>query len=194
MAHIIVESDATNSAAGSDDGASGPFVFSVETIDLLALLSFGYAEPFGSQHQLTRFVRRLRQHHDIDVTPLMTFYDRDVTDAEDLANLEAAWQSAAPLAGTLRATLSALQDDQETAALLDGFGQLAVLLPELASMADWAAARDAQIRLSFSMQPTSAAPAAGPTPKQSSPGSSTTRLNRSGQQAVAGDAMTEPAE
>ena len=118
MAHIIVESDATNSAAGSDDGASGPFVFSVETIDLLALLSFGYAEPFGSQHQLTRFVRRLRQHHDIDVTPLMTFYDRDVTDAEDLANLEAAWQSAAPLAGTLRATLSALQDDQEIAGWL----------------------------------------------------------------------------
>jgi hypothetical protein len=155
--HVIVESDASQPERDPSD----LFSFSVETIDLLALLSFGYAEPFGSQHQLTRFVRRLRQKHSIDITPLMTFYDRDVTDAEDLANLDAAWQPAAALSTTLQATLTALGDDRETAALLDGFDQLHTLLPELSAMADWAAAREARIRLSFSMDPPAADQASG---------------------------------
>jgi hypothetical protein len=155
--HVIVESDASQPERGPSD----LFTFSVETIDLLALLSFGYAEPFGSQHQLTLFVRRLRQQHGIDITPLMTFYDRDVTDAEDLANLEAAWQPAAALSATLQATLAAVSDDQKTATLLEGFDQLNTLLPELAAMADWAATREARIRLSFSMDPPSADQASG---------------------------------
>lgn len=157
MPHVIVESDASQPEGSPSD----LFTFSVETIDLLALLSFGYAEPFGSQHQLTLFVRRLRQQHGIDITPLMTFYDRDVTDDEDLANLEAAWQPAAALSATLQATLAALSDDAKTAALLDGFDQLNILLPELSAMADWAAAREARIRLSFSMDPAPADQANG---------------------------------
>ena len=142
MPQLIVESDADQ---------AGPFTFSVESSDLLALLSFGYAEPFGSQHPLTEFVRHLRRDLGIDVAPLATFYDHDANDAEDAANLAAAWQEPAPLAGSAAAAHAALVDDRSNEALRTDFPNLPTLLTELTAMAAWASEHGARIRLSFTL-------------------------------------------
>ena len=142
MPRLIVESNAVGAA---------PFAFSADSGDLLALLSFGYAEPFGSQHPLTVFVRRLKTSHGVDVTPLVTFYDHDVSDAQDAANLEAAWQDPAPLAIAARAAAGVVRTDPAAAEMQADYPALSTLLLELAEMSDRAAAQAARIRLSFRM-------------------------------------------
>ncbi len=143
MPSLFVESDANE---------RGPFVFRQDPTDLLALLSFGLAEPFGSQHALTELVRRLKRVHGIDPTPLLTFYDRDVEDAVDQANLDAAWQNAVGLRDCLRAVRRAIAADPEAERYLAGFPAVPDLLLELERMAEWTAARTARIRISFSMR------------------------------------------
>ena len=82
--------------------------FSTDPRPLLALISFGVAEPFGTQHPLTEVIRGLKRGHGIDVGPLLTFYDRDVEDAEDAAKLDAAWQPAAALRDCVAAARAAI--------------------------------------------------------------------------------------
>ena len=142
MPALYVESDAPE---------MGPFEFHGDAQPLLALLSFGVAEPFGTQHPLTEFVRRLKRAHKIDVEPLLTFYDRDTEDAEDEAKLAAAWQSAEALRDCLGAMRAVLASDEATAALLSEEPALPELLVQLQHMAEWAADRAARIRLSFSL-------------------------------------------
>jgi hypothetical protein len=142
MSELIVESDAPQ---------PGPFAFSVDSSDLLALCSFGYAEPLGSQHPLADFMGRLRTNGGIDVTPLTTFYDRDTTDPADSVNLDAAWQDPAPLAVVAAAASAALAVDAAHETLLADFPNLATLLDDLTAMASWSSARSARIRLSFTL-------------------------------------------
>ena len=142
MSELIVESDAPE---------PGPFAFSVDSGDLLALCSFGYAEPLGSQHPLADFMRRLRTEGGIDVTPLTTFYDRDTTDPADTVNLEAAWQDPAPLAVVAAAARTALAADAANETPLADFPNLATLLDELTAMASSANKHSARIRLSFTL-------------------------------------------
>jgi hypothetical protein len=142
MSELIVESDAPE---------PGPFAFRVDSGDLLALCSFGYAEPLGSQHPLADFMRRLRTEGRVDVTPLTTFYDRDTTDPADTVNLDAAWQDPAPLAVAAAAARAALADDAADETLLADFPNLATLLDDLTAMASWSSARAARIRLSFTL-------------------------------------------
>ncbi len=142
MPHLFVESDAAE---------PGPFRFTRDAEDLLALLSFGVAEPFGSMHPLTQLVRRLRRERGLDLTPLLTFYDRNVEDAADAANLEAAWQDAAALRECVVAVRAALADDAEAVPLTADFPAIPPLLGELEGMAAWAAEREARIRISFSL-------------------------------------------
>lgn len=135
----------------TDDAAAGDLSFEGDASDLLALLSFGVAEPFGSQHPLTQLVRRLKHDHGLDVGPLLTFYDRDVDDAVDAANLEAAWQDAAALRDCVGAVRRALADDASAMPLLASFEAIPDLLHQLEQMAARAAAGDARIRVSFSL-------------------------------------------
>ena len=95
-------------------------------------------------------MRHLRRDRGLDPTPLTTYYDRDGSEAADAENLEAAWQAAAPLGSIARAARLAL-DDESGQVLGDDFPHLATLLAELETMASWAAARDARIRLSFTL-------------------------------------------
>ncbi len=125
--------------------------FAREASDLLALLSFGVAEPFGSQHPLTQLVRRLKTVHGLDVGPLLTFYDRDVEDALDAVNLEAAWQEPGALGDCVAAVQAALAGDAEAGRLLAGYEAIPDLLSELGRMAATAAKQEARIRISFSL-------------------------------------------
>ena len=142
MPALYVESDAPE---------PGPFRFRSDAGALLALISFGVAEPFGTQHPLTEFVRRLKRQHAVEVEPLLTFYDRDVEDAEDAVKLEAAWQPAPALRDCLDAIGAALRADAALAAYLGETPELPALLLELRQMAAWAATREARIRMSFSL-------------------------------------------
>ena len=121
--------------------------FSTDPRPLLALISFGVAEPFGTQHPLTEVIRGLKRGHGIDVGPLLTFYDRDVEDAEDAAKLDAAWQPAAALRDCVAAARAAIAADVALAELASGEPELPTLLAELEAMA--AAAGAGRIRLSF---------------------------------------------
>ena len=142
MSTLFVETDHEAAAALRFDG---------DASDLLALLSFGVAEPFGSQHPLTQLVRRLKREHGLDVGPLLTFYDRDVDDAVDAANLEAAWQDAALLRDCVGAVRAALAGDAAATALLAGFEAIPDLLRQLEQMSAQAAVDKARIRVSFSL-------------------------------------------
>ena len=102
-------------------------------------------------HPLTQLVRHLTQERQINLAPLLTFYDREVADAVDAANLAAAWQPAAPLRDCIAAVRAAMAGDDRAAALLAGFERIPALLTDLEQMAQWAADRGARIRLSFSL-------------------------------------------
>ncbi len=121
--------------------------FSTDPRPLLALISFGVAEPFGTQHPLTELIRGLKRGHGIDVGPLLTFYDRDVEDAEDAAMLDAAWQPAAALRDCAAAARAAIAADMALAELAAGEPDLPALLADLEAMA--AAVGEGRIRLSF---------------------------------------------
>ena len=138
MPALFVETDPTAAAAPR---------FSTDPRPLLALISFGVAEPFGTQHPLTELIRGLKQTHRVDVAPLLTFYDRDVEDAEDAAKLDAAWQPAAALRDCVAAARAAIADDAALAALAATEPDLPALLADLEAMAATAGA--GRIRLSF---------------------------------------------
>lgn len=143
----------------TDPPSPVPLRFSTDARPLLALLSFGIVEPYGTQHPLTELIRRLKKTHAIDVLPLLTFYDRDTEDAEDEAKLAAAWQPAAALRDCLAAARAAIARDDEAAALVATEATLPQLLVDLETMA--ATAGDGQIRISFSLAEGSPSEGAG---------------------------------
>ena len=153
MSTLFVEMSLVEADGSAEPGgrAAGTLSFTGDASDLLALLSFGVAEPFGSQHPLTQLIRRLKRLHGLDVGPLLTFYDRDVDDAVDAANLAAAWQDAASLRDCVGAVRAALTDDAEAMPLLEGFEAIPDLLDQLEQMSAQAAADGARIRVSFSL-------------------------------------------
>ncbi len=142
MTRFYVETDPPDPA---------PPGFRTDPAPLLALLSFGVAEPFGSMHPLTVLVRRLRWAHHLDVSPLLTFYDRHAETAEDRVNLEAAWQDAAPLRDCAASVQRTLGGDAEAPRLLAGFESIPDLLADLGACAGRAVERGARIRLSFAL-------------------------------------------
>ena len=118
--------------------------------DLLALISFGTAEPFGSLHPLTELVRRLHNLHLVDMRPLLTFYDRDVEDDVDGATLEAARQPANRLEQCVRDVPAAIAADEQAPSLLAEDPAVPELLAELEPLAT--AAASARMRISFSLR------------------------------------------
>lgn len=139
MPRLIVESDAP---------AASDFRFQHDTTDLLALLSFGSAARFGAAHPLAQLVRRLTERG-LSLEPLLTFYDRNVEDAVDAANLAAAWQEPVPLRDCAAATRAAIAADAATLTLWHDFPLLPSLLAELAGFASVAAGDGARIRMTF---------------------------------------------
>ena len=138
----------------ADPPPPAPLGFSTDPLPLLALISFGLAEPFGTEHPLTELVRRLKHRHAIEILPLLTFYDRDTEDAEDEAKLDAAWQPAAGLRECVAAVRAVLSSDEEMAGLLSEAREPALpgLLAELESMAaDIVARGGGRVRISFSL-------------------------------------------
>ena len=97
-----------------DNPVVGALEFKRDPTDLLAFMSFAIAEPLGSQHPLTNLARRLKKDFDINLTPLLTFYDNDIEDDVDAINLEAAWQDAAALNICITEIQTVLEKDERS--------------------------------------------------------------------------------
>ena len=131
-----------------------PAAFGGEPGVVLGFAAWAYSVRFGGQHELARAALRMQRRHKVDLGPLLRYADRDAEDEADRQALERAWQDAAPLAACCRAAAAAAASgDEELDALLDGYGDLAPRLEELAAMCEWAAEREARVRLSFDLGP-----------------------------------------
>ena len=143
MSSLYVETDA---------GEACPIAFGGAADVLVHFLSFAFATRYGAQHEFSKLALLLRGEHKIDLTPLLTFADRNVEEDADAAELERVWQDAAPLAETLRRVVDALRGrDARVAALTADAPDLIDRLDDLRRMAEWASARGARVRLTFEL-------------------------------------------
>ncbi|MEX2246847.1 MAG: hypothetical protein WEC75_09175 [Dehalococcoidia bacterium] len=119
---------------------------------LVYFLSLAFSTRYGATHELSQLALLLRGERKIDLAPLTTFADRDIEVDADRRELERAWQDAAPLAETLTRVVDALDaGDQRIAELTADAPDLRDRLDDLRRMAEWAASRDARVRLSFEL-------------------------------------------
>jgi hypothetical protein len=119
---------------------------------LVYFLSLAFSTRYGSLHPLSQLALLLRGDLKIDLGPLTTFADRDVEVEADQTELDRVWQDAAPLAATLAAVNAALaSDDDRIAQLTEDSPDLAARLTDLQRMAEWAAARNARVRMTFEL-------------------------------------------
>ncbi|HWQ28793.1 MAG TPA: hypothetical protein VNN12_07205 [Dehalococcoidia bacterium] len=130
-----------------------PIVFGGDTADLVYFLSFAFSARYGAQHELTSLALRLRGGDDkIDLTPLLTFADRNPEDPADTRELERVWQDAAPLAECCRRVVEALdRGDAGVLRTLERYPDLRDRIDDLRRMAEWAAARGARVRITFEL-------------------------------------------
>ena len=118
-------------------------------LDLLTFLTFAASERYGALHPLSGVANILRRKHGVDLMPLLTFGDAVPEDEEDERELQRLWQDAERLAaccGAVRAGIAASERLQELAA---GFPELLPRLADLEQIARWAAARGAQVRITY---------------------------------------------
>ena len=120
--------------------------------NLVAFMSFAAVRGFGARHPLIALSERVAALG-VRLGPLTTFYERTAEDAIDQANLERAWQAAAPLAASLAALGQALATDERAAALArraeagELAGEAAVVLAAIAP----AAAAGGRVRLTYEL-------------------------------------------
>jgi hypothetical protein len=127
--------------------------FSGDTSDLVWFLSWAFATRYGASHELTLASVALRQKHGIDLTPLLTFADREVDEPADAEELERVWQDAATLADCCDAVVAAFatSEDERLVTVRAEYPALAGQLGELASNARWATERGARLRITYSL-------------------------------------------
>ncbi|MDA0256851.1 MAG: hypothetical protein O3C25_03815, partial [Chloroflexi bacterium] len=122
-----------------EGGEACPVEFGGDAELVLFFASWAFTVRFGGMHELAQAAMHLERRHKIDLRPLIRYADRDATDAADRAELERAWQDAAPLAECCRAIAEAWESgDAELDALTAGYEALPERLRELAAMCDWA--------------------------------------------------------
>ena len=133
-------------------GETPPHAFGGPADVLVYFLSLAFSTRYGSQHDLSKLALLLRGERKIDLRPLTTFADRAVEEEADRQELERVWQDAAPLAATLRAVVDALDSGDATIdALAADTPDLRDRLDDLRRMAEWAAARNERVRLTFEL-------------------------------------------
>jgi len=125
--------------------------FGGDTAPLVHFLSFAFALRYGAQHELSKAAGLLRDTHQIDLKPLLTFADRHAADARDRQELERVWQDGAPLADTCRLVVEAIDADEALRELLRDSPALRDRVEELGRIAAWAADRDSRVRLTYRM-------------------------------------------
>ncbi len=129
-----------------------PYDFTDDPVIILFFASWAYSAEFGGQHELGQAALHLRRGLKVSLRPLLKYADRHVEDRADELELERSWQPAPDLAACAREVASHWERPDETLApLIQGYEHLAPRLRELAEMCDWAAARDARVRMAFDL-------------------------------------------
>lgn len=119
---------------------------------LVPFLSFAFATRYGAQHEYSQLALFLRGQHKIDLTPLLTFADRNVEDEADAKELERVWQDPEPLVDTLMHVIEVLlSGDPRIEAAVAVEPSLVDRLEDLQRMAGWAARHGARVRLTFEL-------------------------------------------
>jgi hypothetical protein len=127
--------------------------FTSDTADLVYFLSWAFATRYGANHEMSIAALILRGEFKIDLSPLLTFADRKVEDADDAETLEKAWQDAGPLAECCAKITAALaSNERRLTSLQEDYPTLPASLDELGRIASWAEERHARIRLSYAME------------------------------------------
>ena len=126
--------------------------FEADTSDLVYFLSWAFSQRYGANHELSQAAVILRSDYKIDLTPLLTFADREIEDPDDADVLERSWQDATPLADCCDRVVDTIRHDTDRlGTLLDEYPALAGNIKELGDIARWAAARPAQIRITYKL-------------------------------------------
>jgi hypothetical protein len=127
--------------------------FQHDTSELVFFLSWAFSQRYGANHELSRASLILRSELKIDLTPLLTFADREVEDSNDADVLERSWQDAAPLAECCERVAEALRgDDERLVDLTQEYTNLATSIDELGRIAAWTADRGARIRITYELE------------------------------------------
>ena len=126
-----------------------PIEFLGDTADLVYFLSFAHAERYGADHPLAKASAIMKHRLGLKLRPLLKFGDARTEDPREEQLLETLWQDAEPLAESARLVADGVESTPELRELTAGFPELPERLRELAAMADWAAQRGAQIRLTY---------------------------------------------
>lgn len=128
-----------------------PLDFLDDPTIILFFASWAFSAEFGGNHELAQAAQLLRRQQ-IDLRPLLRYADRNVETESDRLELERSWQPAADLAECARVVAEAWeQPSASLAPLTAGYEHLAPRLRELAAMCDWAAGKDARVRMSFDL-------------------------------------------
>lgn len=144
MPHIVL--DFEPALDGAPDFAS-------DTSDLVYFLSWAFSTRYGANHELSLAALVLRGEYGVDLSPLLTFADRNVEDEADADMLERAWQEAAPLAECCEQVAKALGgDDARLADVREEYPALQGNIEELGRSARWAAERGARIRVTYVLE------------------------------------------
>jgi hypothetical protein len=129
-----------------------PFAFQDDPTIVLFFASWAFSAQYGGQHELARAAAHLRTKRGVDLRPLLRYADRHVESRADQLELERSWQPAVELAACARAVADAWETPDATLQpLIAGYQHVAPRLRELAAMCDWAAARDARVRMTFDL-------------------------------------------
>jgi hypothetical protein len=127
--------------------------FQTETSELVFFLSWAFSQRYGANHEMSQAALILRSEYKIDMTPLLTFADREVEDPDDADVLERSWQDAAPLAECCRQVTEVLRgNDSRLTDLREEYPNLPGNVEELGQIAAWAAERDARIRITYELE------------------------------------------
>jgi hypothetical protein len=126
-----------------------PFDFLGDTSDVVYFISMAHSERYGADHPLARATAVLKRKLRINLAPLLNFADARTENEQEERLLESLWQEATPLAASALSTAEAIETAAEVRELTAAFPNLPDRLRELAAMAEWAAERGAQVRLTY---------------------------------------------
>ncbi|MFA7249897.1 MAG: hypothetical protein WC273_09740 [Dehalococcoidia bacterium] len=134
-------------------GEACPVTFADDPAIILFFQSWAYSLDFGGTHELAQAAQHLKMKRRIDLKPLLRYADRYIETVNDQREMDRSWQPAADLAACARAVAEAWTAPDDTLApLTAGYEHLAPRLQELAAMCDWAAARNARVRMTFLLE------------------------------------------
>ena len=128
-------------------------VFERDTSELVFFLSWAFSQRYGATHELSQESLILRSEYKIDLSPLLTFADRNVEDPEDADVLERSWQDAGPLATCCEQVAETLGgDNSRLNELIEEYPNLVANIEELGRISRWAERQGSRIRVTYLLE------------------------------------------